>query len=151
MDKNLSIFNSNKKTKILSVIFQKNQLESLLGSIFFDCFYDIISNKNNFNLLKIIKTKWQNITWIINMDIQKYFSVINREFLLLKLQKCCDQKTFNLICKFLKNGYIGSHNYFNILKKFETSMFQGSLISTLLFNLYLHFFDCFLINNFMLD
>lgn len=123
-----------------------NQLEPVLENIFLDCSYGGRPNKNCHHTLKNIKTKWQNITWIIKIDIQKYFDTINHELLLTKLKEYCDQATIELIHKFLKCGYIDIYNHPNKLEKSEIGTPQGSLISPILSNLYLHSFDCFIEN-----
>ena len=123
-----------------------NLLELLLENIFLDCSYGSRPNRNCHTALKKIKTKWQNITWIINIDIQKYFDTIQHELLLNKLSEYCDQATIELVRKFVKCGYIDLYNHPNTLEKTEIGIPQGSLISPILSNLYLHTFDCFIEN-----
>jgi RNA-directed DNA polymerase len=145
---------SNGKTRLLGVASQKDkvvqaailsQLEPVLENIFLDCSYGGRPNKNCHHALKNIKTKWQNITWIISIDIQKYFNIINYELLLIKLEEYCDQSTIELIRKFLKCGYIDIYNHSNTLEKSKIGKHQSSLISPILSNLYLHSFDCFML------
>jgi group II intron reverse transcriptase/maturase len=121
------------------------QLEPVLENIFLDCSYGGRPNKNCHHALKSIKTKWQNVTWIINVDIQKYFDTINHDLLMSMLTDYCDQATIELIRKFLKCGYIDFYNHRNTLEKSEVGTPQGSLISPILSNLYLHLFDCFMV------
>ena len=122
------------------------QLEPVLESIFKDCSYGGRPKKNCHHALKAIKSKWQNVTWIINIDVQKYFDTINHELLLEMLVDYCDQATIELIRKFLKCGYIDIYNHPDTLEKSEIGTPQGSLISPILSNLYLHLFDCFMVN-----
>jgi group II intron reverse transcriptase/maturase len=141
-------------TRTLGVASQKDkvvqaailiQLEPVLENIFLDCSYGGRPNKNCHHALKSIKTKWQNVTWIINVDVQKYFDTLNHDLLLGMLTDYCDQATIELIKKFLKCGYIDFYNHPNTLEKSEVRTPQGSLISPILSNLYLHLFDRFMV------
>ena len=123
-----------------------NQLEPVLENIFLNCSYGGRPNKNCHHALKVIKTKWQNVTWIINIDVQKYFDTVNHDILLEMLIDYCDQATIELIQKFLKCGYIDFYNHPETLEKSEIGTPQGSLISPILSNLYLHLFDCYMEN-----
>lgn len=124
-----------------------NKLEPVLESIFLDCSYGGRPNKNCHHALKTIKTKWQNVTWIINIDVSKYFDTINHEILLEMLKEYVDQATLELIRKFLKCGYIDFYNHPDTLEKSEIGTSQGSLILPILSNLYLHLFDRFVVDN----
>jgi group II intron reverse transcriptase/maturase len=120
-----------------------NKLEPVLEDVFLDCSYGGRPNKNCHHALKHIKTKWQNVTWIINIDIQKYFDTINHDLLIEMLEDHIDQATLELIRKFLKCGYIDLYNHPDTLEKSEIGSPQGSLISLIFSNLYLHRLDCF--------
>lgn len=121
------------------------QLEPVLESTFLDCSYGGRPNLNCHHALKMIKSKWQNVTWIIKIDVQKYFDTINHDLLLDMLDEYCDQATIELIRKFLKCGYIDLYNNFETLENPEIGTPQGSLISPILSNLYLHRLDCFVV------
>lgn len=123
-----------------------NQLEPVLENIFKDCSFGGRPKKNCHHALKVIKTRWQNVTWIINIDIQKYFDTINHAILLELLLEFCDQATIELIRKFLKCGYIDIYTNPEKLEESEIGTPQGSLISPILSNLYLHLFDCYVVN-----
>ena len=67
----------------------------------------------------------------------------------------CDQSTIELFRKLLKAGYADIHNlndranYQKIIKDNKIDVFQGSLISFILRNLYLHKLDSFIIKELM--
>ena len=124
-----------------------NKLEPVLENVFLDCSYGGRPNKNCHHALKTIKSKWQNVTWIINIDVQKYFDTINHDLLLSMLTEYCDQATIELIRKFLVCGYIDLFNNPNTLERSEIGTPQGSLISPILSNLYLHLLDKFIVEN----
>lgn len=123
------------------------QLEPVLESIFLDCSYGGRPGKNCHHALKNIKKKWQNVTWIINIDVQKYFDTINHDLLLEMLTNYCDQATIELIKKFLRCGYIDLYNNPETLEKSTIGTPQGSLISPILSNLYLHHLDRFIVDD----
>jgi group II intron reverse transcriptase/maturase len=123
-----------------------NLMEPVLENVFLDSSYGGRPNLNCHHALKHIKTKWQNVTWIINIDLQKYFDTINHDILLSMLEEYCDQATIELIRKFLKCGYIDFYNHPNKLEDSTIGTPQGSLISPILSNLFLHPFDCFVRN-----
>lgn len=120
-----------------------NILEPVLEAVFLDCSYGGRPNKNCHHVLKHLKTKWQNVTWVINIDIQKYFDTVNHDLLLEMLEDYIDQATHELIRKFLKCGYIDLYNHPDTLEKSDVGTPQDSLISPILSNLYLHRLDCF--------
>lgn len=122
-----------------------NLLEPLLENIFKDCSYGGRPGLNCHHALKNIKSKWQNVTWIINIDVQKYFDTINHDILLKLLESHCDQATIELIRKFLKCGYIDFYVNPEKLESSEIGTPQGSLISPILSNLYLHLLDEFMV------
>ena len=124
-----------------------NKLEPVLENVFLDCSYGGQPKKNCHHALKTIKSKWQNVTWIINIDVQKYFDTINHDLLLSMLTDYCDQATIELIKKFLVCGYIDLYNNPNTLERSEIGTPQGSLISPILSNLYLHLLDEFIVEN----
>jgi group II intron reverse transcriptase/maturase len=120
-----------------------NKLEPVLDAVFLDCSYGGRPNKNCHHALKVMKTKWQNVTWIINIDVQKYFDNINHDLLLTMLEDYLDQATIELIRKFIKCGYLDLYNHPDTLEESNIGTPQGSLISPILSNLYLHRLDCF--------
>lgn len=123
-----------------------NLLEPILEEVFLDCSYGGRPNRNCHSALKHIKTKWQDVTWIINIYIQKCFDTINYEILLSMLEKYCDQALIELIKKLLKSGYVDLYNHPNVFEKSETGTPQGSFISPIFLNLFFHHFDCFVTN-----
>lgn len=126
-----------------------NKLEPVLEDIFLNCSYGARPNKNCHHVLKQIKSKWQSVTWIINIDVQKYFDTINHDLLLKMLEEYVDQATIELIRKLLKCGYIDFYNHQDTLEKSKIGTPQGSLISPILSNLYLHQLDRLIVEKFL--
>lgn len=121
------------------------QMEHILEKIFLNCSYGGRSNKNCHHALKNIKTKWENVSWIINIDLQKYFDTVNYNLLFKMLEEYCDQATIELLKKFLKCGYIYLYNNPETFEKLDINILQGSLISPILSNFYFHRLDCFVV------
>lgn len=126
------------------------QFEPVLENIFLNCSYGGRYHQNSHHALKNIKTKWQNVNWVINIEVQKYFDTINQDILLKILTSYCDQATYELIKKFLKCGYIDVYKHPNKLEKLEIKTFQNSLLSPIFSNLYFHFLDQFVVNKLFL-
>ena len=80
------------------------------------------------------------------MDISKYFDTIHHGILIELLKPYCDQATIELIRKLLNAGYVDIHNLANVVQRSELGTPQGSLISPLLANLYLHELDRYIMN-----
>ena len=141
--------------RLLGIACQKDQivqaailieLEYILEKVFSEYSFGFRSGKNCHDALHRVKYHWQNVTWIITTDIQRYFDTINHQILIKELHKYCDQATIELIIKMLKCGYV---NLVTNLKKdsLEESLSQRSLISPILSNLYLHALDSFVENH----
>lgn len=124
-----------------------NHLEPVLEQVFLDCSFGFRKGKNCHNALKSIKTKWQSITWIIRMDISKFFDTVHHSILIKMVSQYCDQPTTELIAKMLKVGYIDMANLSDAVERARLGIPQGSLLSPLLANLYLHALDSYVSNN----
>ena len=142
------------KTRLLSASSQRDkivqaaiviQLEQVLENVFLDCSYGARPDRNCHHALKNIKSKWQNVTWIINIDIQKHFDTINHDLLLTMLKEYCDQATIELIRKLFNCGYIDLHKHPETFEPLEFDIPKSSHISPILSNLYLHHLDKFMV------
>ena len=78
--------------------------------------------------------------WVIDADIKDYFGNINHDKLLLLLdQRITDRKVIKLIKGWLKAGVLESGQY----SKSTVGAPQGGVISPLLSNIYLNYFDVY--------
>jgi group II intron reverse transcriptase/maturase len=118
-----------------------NFLELKLEKIFLDSSKGFRPGKNCHGALKEIKYKWQSPTWLINVDITKAFDKLQHDTLLKLCGEHCDQATVELIGKMLRAGYVDIHNLNDRSEYKSEGTPQGSLISPILCNLYLHEFD----------
>jgi group II intron reverse transcriptase/maturase len=76
--------------------------------------------------------------WVIDADIKDYFGSINHEKLMLLVkQRISDRRILKLIWQWLKAGVMEQGEY----RKSDKGAPQGGVISPLLSNIYLHYFD----------
>jgi group II intron reverse transcriptase/maturase len=120
------------------------QIEPVLDKMFSECSFGFRPGRGCHDALKIMKTKWQSVTWIINADISKCFDKIHHDLLLRLLSNHCDQATVELVRKLLKAGYIDIHNLNDRTEYNVAGTPQASLISPIFCNLFLHELDIFL-------
>lgn len=117
-----------------------NLLEPIIEPEMAQNSYGFRKNKGCHEALKEIRHKWQNISWIINVDIRKLFYTIDHDILFTKLEKFMDQASIELIRKLSKAGYIQFKN----LVEVNIGVPQGSLISPALCNIYFMDFDTYI-------
>nr|YP_009495511.1 reverse transcriptase [Psammoneis japonica]AWQ64241.1 reverse transcriptase [Psammoneis japonica] len=115
----------------------------IVEPIFYDNSFGFRPNKGCHDALKHIKYHWQNVTWVINVDIEKYFDKINHQLLLEILDDYMDQPTVELVAKLCKAGYVEVGTIADPTSMVEGTP-QGSLISPILCNIYLHVLDKFI-------
>lgn len=123
-----------------------SKLEPVLEKVFLKESYGFRPGLSCHHALKEIKYGWKAVTWIINVDISKCFDKLNHAFLLEKLSNYCDQPTVELIRKLIKVGYVDIHNLNRRADYSTMGVPQGSLISPILCNLYLHELDTYVVN-----
>ena len=99
-------------------------------------------NRGNHTALKMVKSDFHGVPWIIEGDISKCFDEIDHTILLELLRKriSCD-KTITLIRRGLKAGFID----LGVFVKTKLGTPQGSILSPILCNIYLHELDLFLL------
>jgi group II intron reverse transcriptase/maturase len=122
-----------------------NKLELLFENIFLDVSFGFRKNRGCHNALKEIKYGWKGVTWVINIDIEKCFDKINHVILLRKLENYCDQSVIELIRKLLKVGYVDIHNLADRQEYNVEGIPQGSLISPIFCNIFLHELDEYIV------
>lgn len=113
-------------------------LNSIYEPLFHEVSHGFRPNKGCHSALKHINQKFQHTTWMIEGDIEKCFDQINHHKLMEVIEnKIEDRKFTKLIWKSLRAGYFESRTYkHNII-----GTFQGSIISPILANIYLHKLD----------
>lgn len=115
-------------------------LEPIYEPVFKDCSHGFRPNKSCHTALRALKQKFSNVTWAIEGDISKCYDSIDHDILIRILKKRiqCD-KTIALIKRSLKTPF--KENDQMIWPKKGT--LQGSPLSPLLCNIYLHEMDLY--------
>lgn len=110
------------------------------GTYFLDCSHGFRPNRSCHTALREFSSKWTGVTWIIEGDIKSCFDEIDHQTLVnLLRKKISDGRFLNLIWKALRAGYLWGKERRDTL----TGSPQGSIISPILANVYLHELDCF--------
>lgn len=116
-------------------------LEPFLKKVFLKEVYGFQDKKNLNNALKCIQCSWKNISWIISIDLEKYFNTINFSFILKWLSKYFDQPTVELIWKLFNAGHLCSFK----LKDQISYKTENIFLSLILVNLYLTDLDHYVV------
>lgn len=115
-------------------------LEAIYEPTFHDLSHGFRPDRGCHTALKVVRTDWSGVNWIIEGDIKGFFDDIDHSTLIRLLRKRIDDERFlNLILKALKAGYFE----FGTFKETLAGTPQGSIVSPILANIFLHEFDEF--------
>ncbi|MFL1529050.1 reverse transcriptase domain-containing protein [Pseudomonas sp. O230] len=113
-------------------------LEAIFEPTFSDNSHGFRSGRSCHTALKQIREQWSGVTWVIEGDIKGCFDNISHEKLVTQLEtRIKDERFVNLIRKSLKAGYFDKGAYFSG----TIGTPQGSIISPILANIFLHQLD----------
>lgn len=153
----ISIPKSNGKKRPLGIQGPEEQLvqevmrmilEAIYDSNFYDCSHGFRNNKSCLTAMKQIREKFDGVSFIIEGDFTKCFDSIDHTVLINIIKKrVSDQKFINLVFKLLKAGYFQTNKTNSssvIMPKLRTP--QGSIVSPMFANIYLHELDSFVMN-----
>ncbi len=116
-------------------------LERIYEPIFEESSHGFRPGRSPHTALTQIGDQWQSIKWVVDMDIQDYFTTINHEMLMRLLEKKIEDTRFlRLIQAMLDAGYLEDWTYHATY----SGVPQGSIVSPVLANVYLHELDCFM-------
>lgn len=115
-------------------------LEPIYEAVFIDCSHGFRPNKSCHTALRSLKKKFSKVSWVIKGNISKCYDSIDHEILIRIIRKRiqCD-KTIALIKRSLKTPFEDNDQL--VWPKLGT--FQGSILSPLLCNIYLHEMDLY--------
>jgi len=122
---------------ILEAIYDSPQ-----GAYFSDASHGFRPNRSCHTALREFRGKWVAVNWLIEGDIRACFDELDHAILVTTLKKKIqDERFLNLIWKLLNAGYMDLHG-----EKRDSLIGspQGSLVSPILANVYLHEFDEFM-------
>lgn len=117
-------------------------LETLCEHRFHECSFGFRRGKSTHDALAYIKKKVPSGMWAIEGDISKCFDSFNHKRLvsLVKKKYVSEQVFIDLLYKALKSKIVSINSSF--VNKIGTP--QGSAVSPILANIYLHELDCFI-------
>lgn len=119
---------------ILETIYDSRQ-----GPYFLETSHGFRPNRSCHTALKEIRGKWVATNWFIEGDIQACFDEIDPGILVnLLRKKIKDERFLNLIRKLLRAGYFDLHGE---RKDSLAGVPQGTIVSPILANVYLHELD----------
>lgn len=118
-------------------------LEAIYEPTFYDISHGFRPNKSTHTALRYVFTQFRGCTWWIEGDIEKCFDTIPHDKLLNLLRsKIKDDRFIALISKSLKAGYMLTRE----VKYDIIGTPQGSIISPILANIYLHQLDEYILS-----
>jgi group II intron reverse transcriptase/maturase len=119
-------------------------LESIWEPQFQKCSHGFRPSKSCHTALDTIQKTFGGVKWFIEGDIKGFFDNINHHILIILLRKRInDERFISLIWKFLKAGYLENWQYHTTY----TGTPQGSIISPILSNIYLHELDMYMMEH----
>jgi len=113
-------------------------LESIYEQDFLNCSYGFRPNRNSHQALKELNDSimFQPVNHIVEADIKGFFdNVLHEKLMEFMSIRIKDTTLLNLIKKFLKAGYV----YDGLLVKPDAGTPQGSILSPMLANIFLHY------------
>lgn len=115
-------------------------LEAIFEPLFMENSHGFRSNHSCHTALKEVRINFPSVAWVIEGDIQKCFDSIDHKLLMNLIEsKILDRRFTNLIRKALKAGYFE----FKVLSTNIVGTPQGSIVSPILSNIFLHQLDVF--------
>lgn len=123
-------------------------LDAIYEPIFesINCNYGFRPKKGSHNALYNIPQKTQGMTYAIEGDIKGAFDNLDHDILIKILSKRIqDDKFLNLIFKYCRAGFFDQLQ--NTTKDSLLGVPQGGIASPLLWNIYMHEFDKFILND----
>jgi len=122
----------------------KMLLEPVYERRFLNCSYGFRPQRNGHCALKEISNHWRRVTWFMEADLVKPFDRINHKPLRQLVGSILQETPMtNRMDKLLKAGYVDLTNLSNSDLENRLGTPQGSVLSPLLCNIYLHELDEF--------
>jgi len=116
----------------------KRTLEPIYETVFQDSSYGYRPQRSPHDCLdKLGRTIQQGrVNWVVEADIRSYFDRVNHEWLVRFLRhRIGDERVIRLIIRMLKSGILED----GLVQATELGTPQGSILSPLLSNIYLHY------------
>lgn len=118
-------------------------LEPAFEPTFRDSSHGFRIGRSCHSCLKVLRSTWLGMTWLVPIDLQKLFTKAHHEILLELMAPVLHSKSLeDLIRKLLKAGYVDVYNLTD-RTQYNTELVRGSVISPLCNNILLHELDCY--------
>lgn len=116
-------------------------LEAIFEPLFTENSHGFRPNRSCHTALKEVRRTFPSVAWVIEGDIRKCFDTIDHKLLMNLIEtKILDRRFTNLIRKALKAGYFE----FKVLSTNIVGTPQGSIVSPILANVFLHQLDVYI-------
>jgi len=116
-------------------------LERIYEPIFENSSHGFRPGRSPHTALERIGQEWTAVKWLIDMDLRDYFTTIPHDLLMRTLRKkIADERFLRLIQAMLDAGYLEDWTF----HRTYSGVPQGSIVSPILANMYLHEFDQFM-------
>ena len=117
-------------------------LEAIYEPIFLGSSFGFRPNRGTHDALKVIDQNYDGMTYAIEGDIKGMYDKVNHRTLITLLEKRIkDERFIRLVWKMLRAGYLEREE---LLVKPDIGTPQGSIVSPILANIYLHELDLFM-------
>ena len=117
-------------------------LEAIYEPIFLGSSFGFRPNRGTHDALKVIAQNYDGMTYAIEGDIKGMYDNVNHRTLITLLEKRIkDERFIRLVWKMLRAGYLEREE---LLVKPDIGTPQGSIVSPILANIYLHELDLFM-------
>lgn len=118
-------------------------LQAVYEPIFSDHSYGFRPNRGAHNALQDLEKKYDGLSFAIEGDIRGMYDYVNQHTLMKLISlKVDDSRLISLLWKFLRAGYMQANT--NTFHATKLGTPQGSIVSPLLANIYLHTLDIFI-------
>ena len=130
---------SNSRDKVVQQAM-KMVLEQIYEPLFLDTSHGSRPSRGCHSALESIRMNWTGISWFLEFDVEKCYDSIDRQRLVSILkEKINDQRFIDLIFKLFNAGIIGWKE--GLGPDPSEGVAQGSVVSPILANIYLHKLD----------
>lgn len=111
-------------------------LTAIYEPVFMNCSYGFRPGRSAHDAIKALHSITEKATWVLEADIEAFFDSVDRKQLMVELRKRIDDESLlRLVGKCLHVGILDGETY----SEPDIGTVQGSVISPLLGNVYLHY------------